>query len=348
MSSGPEIQVIGGGVIGLSIAWRLQSNGANVTVFDAYRAGSGASWAAAGMLAPGGEFEEHSFWSEAAIRSLKQYPDFVGQLEEASGTSIDFRVCGAFELAYTESDAVRIQARAASQGAAGIYSEQFPAPRVPGIRAGACAAQYYPYDAVVNPRELVHALRTAAQRAGVKFREYSPVRRIAADDPYEVTVVAAGAWSSGIDSPVYLPDTKPVRGHLVAFDEYTGLCDSIVRHDHTYLLRRAGNVIVAGSSTEDTGFDRTVDGCIAADIARRAGELIPSLAESNYVTWNGLRPKSERGPVMHRVEGSNLWLAYGHYRNGILLAPYTAETLAGEIMQTNWRTDSPSPAARLR
>jgi glycine oxidase len=299
------------------------------------------------MLAPGGEFEEHSDWSKAAIRSLKLYPDFVRQLEEASGVPIDFRVCGAFELAYSETDALRIQARAANQGSAGIYSEQFPASRVPGIRAGACAAQYYPYDAVVNPRELLHALRMAAQRAGVKFREHSPIRQLAANDPYEVTVLAAGAWSSGIDSPVRIPETKPVRGHLVAFDEYTGLCDSIVRHDHTYLLRRAGNVIVAGSSTEDAGFERTVDGSIAADIARRAGDLIPALAGSNYVAWNGLRPASDSGPVMQRVEGSNLWLAYGHYRNGILLAPYTAETIAGEIMQTNWRTDSPSPAARL-
>jgi glycine oxidase len=347
MSSGPETRIVGGGVIGLSIARRLQSCGANVTVFDACRMGSGASWAAAGMLAPGGEFEEHSDWSKAAIRSLKLYPDFVRQLEEASGVPIDFRVCGAFELAYSETDALRIQARAANQGSAGIYSEQFPASRVPGIRAGACAAQYYPYDAVVNPRELLHALRMAAQRAGVKFREHSPIRQLAANDPYEVTVLAAGAWSSGIDSPVRIPETKPVRGHLVAFDEYTGLCDSIVRHDHTYLLRRAGNVIVAGSSTEDAGFERTVDGSIAADIARRAGDLIPALAGSNYVAWNGLRPASDSGPVMQRVEGSNLWLAYGHYRNGILLAPYTAETIAGEIMQTNWRTDSPSPAARL-
>ncbi len=348
MSRSPETRIIGGGVIGLSIAWRLQSRGASVTVFDAACVGSGASWAAAGMLAPGGEFEEHSFWSEAAIRSLKQYPDFVGQLEEASGTSIDFRVCGAFELAYSEAEALRIQARAASQDTAGIYSEQFPASRVPGIRTGACAAQYYPYDAVVNPRELLYALKTAAQRAGVKFREYNPVRQIAANDPYDATVIAAGAWSSAIDSPVLIPETKPVRGHLVAFDEYAGLCDSIVRHDHTYLLRRAGNIIVAGSSTEEAGFERTLDGCVAANIARRAGDLIPALAGSNYVAWNGLRPASDSGPVMQRVEGSNVWLAYGHYRNGILLAPYTAETLADEIMQANSRMDSPSPAARLR
>lgn len=347
MASGPEIRVIGGGVIGLSIAWRLQSCGANVTVFDAGRVGSGASWAAAGMLAPGGEFEAHSFWSEAAVRSLKQYPDFIAQLEEASGTSIDFRVCGAFELAYSEADAIRIHARAAKQNAAGIYSEQFPASRVPGIRAGACAAQYYPYDAVVNPRELLRALKIAAQRAGVKIRELTPVRQISANDPYEVSVIAAGAWSSGIDSPVHLPETKPVRGHLVAFDEYTGLCDSIVRHDHTYLLRRAGNVIVAGSSTEDAGFERTVDGCIAAKISQRAGDLIPALAGSNYVAWNGIRPASDSGPVIHRVEGTNLWLAYGHFRNGILLAPYTAETVASEIIQTNSRRDLPSPTARL-
>lgn len=342
---GPEkIRVVGGGVIGLSIAWQLQSRGAKVTVFDAGAVGSGASWAAAGMLAPGGEFASRSSWSDAAVRSLKLYPELIAELEDISGTPIDFRICGAFDLAYTEQEARAMRARVETQGTAGIYSEQFPASRVPGIRAQAVAAQYYPHDAVVNPRDLLHALRIASLRAGVELREYEPVRQVSRGDAYDVTVIAAGAWSSTLVSPAALPEARPVRGHLIAFDEYSGLCDSIIRHEHTYLLRRAGNIVIAGSSTEDAGFDRTVDGTIAAEIARRAGDLVPSLTGSNYVAWNGLRPRCDLGPIVQRFEDSSIWLAYGHYRNGILLAPWTAETVANEVMQANLQTDSPLPA----
>ncbi len=351
MGSGPSVAVIGGGIIGLSIAWRLAQSGASVTVFEAGRIGSESSWAGAGMLAPGGEYDSRTQWTELAIESLAVYKDFVEELEQESRVSIDFRVCGAFEIAFLEDEAIELRARAERQSPIGIHSEQFAPSRIPGLRTGAIAAQYYPGDAVVNPRDVVRALHLSCKRAGVTVREFEGVRHIPGL-PFECVVVAAGAWSGQIHMAANgfseaLPASLPIRGHLIAFEEHTGLCDAIVRHDSTYLLRRSGNLVIAGASTERVGFDRTLDGAIAEELASRAAGLIPDLAGRRYMAWNGFRPGSETGdPVIGRLENSTVWLAYGHYRNGILLAPATARRIAREITsasltRASWQTDSP-------
>jgi glycine oxidase len=358
MESGPVVAVLGGGIIGMSIAWRLAQSGAAVTVFDAGRIGNEASWAGAGMLAPGGEYDSPTLWAKLALESLALYSDFVEELSAESGIPIDFRTCGAFSVAGSEAEAEELTARIVKQTELGIYSEQFPPSRIPGLGQGAISAQYYPSDAVVNPRDVLRALRVSCIRAGVKLREFTGVNAIPGE-PFERTVVAAGAWSSQIQvrqegQAVPLPKSFPVRGHLIAFEEHTGLCDTIVRQGATYLLRRARDVVIAGSSTEHVGFDRTLDGGVSAQLAERAADLIPDLRGRRYMAWSGFRPGSETGePVMGRLANSTVWLAYGHYRNGILLAPATArgiarEVLSGDFTPASSRTDSFSPDAHLR
>ena len=361
MNSDPAVAIAGGGIIGMSIAWRLAQGGAAVTVFDSGRIGNEASWAGAGMLAPGGEFRTPTLWSALAAESLSLYPDFVEELSNQSGVSVDFRKCGAFDVAFSEQEATALRIRAEEQAGMGIYSEQFPAARIPGIRNGAVAAQYYPDDSVVNPREVLRALRVCCESAGVQTREFEAVREIEVPETvngqrFDSVVLAAGAWSSSIPVRVggvnaALPKSIPIRGHLIAFDEHTGLCDAMVRHGSTYLLRRNGNLVIAGASTERQGFDRTLDGSATQELARQAGQLIPALEDLRYVAWNGFRPGSETDePVIGRLVNSAIWLAYGHYRNGILLAPATAkgvarEILAAEAMPANSQMDSLLPAA---
>ena len=358
MQSGPAVAVVGGGIIGMSIAWRLAQSGACVTVFDAGRIGNEASWAGAGMLAPGGEYESRTLWADMAMESLSLYPHFVEELASASGLPIDFRICGAFTVALTEEEALDLRIKATCQSQFGIDSEQFPPSRIPGLRDGAIAAQYFPAESVVNPRDLIRALRVCCVRAGIKLREFEPVREFS-ETSFERVVIAAGAWSSAIrvkvnDVHVPLPRAFPVRGHLIAFDEHGGLCDAIVRHGSTYLLRRSANVVIAGASTEQVGFDRTLDGHVADQLATKAADLIPDLADRRYVAWNGFRPGSDTGePVMGRLAHSPVWLAYGHYRNGILLAPATARGIAREVMSSDFtpaslQTDSFSPDAHLQ
>jgi len=111
-----------------------------------------------------------------------------------------------------------------------------------------------------------------------------------------------------------------------------GLLKTIVRNGHTYVLQRESGGVVAGSSMEDAGFDRTLDTAIVEDIHQRAAKLIPQLADARPVDcWNGLRPATDVGPVVGRVADTNIWTAYGHFRNGILLAPDTAQTIANEF-----------------
>jgi glycine oxidase len=312
--------VAGGGIIGLSCAWRLAQRGVRVTVFDAREIGAEASWAGAGMLSPGGEAEGDSPFARMALASLAQYAGFVEELQSASEISIDFRRCGAMEFAFSDMEAAALDRRAVGQAAVGIHSE--------AMNSG---CRFYPDDALVDPRDVVSALRIACVREGVTFREHEPVREITGE-----VLIAAGPWSSAL-LPATLPCSVPVRGHLLAFDGSGIRLDHMLRHGHTYIVQRARTGrIIAGSSTEHVGFDRRIEEVIIRDIHRRAARLLPALADLKpSECWNGFRPALAEGtgPLVGRVEGTDIWTAYGHYRNGILLAPETARIITAKFMQ---------------
>jgi len=326
--------VVGGGIIGLACAWRLAQKGVDVTLFDAAATGSEASWAGAGMLAPGGEVEEDTPHGRMATASLGLWPEFVEELREASGVAIDYRACGAVEVALTEAEAVALEEKAALQAGMGIRSEACS-------REGAVAARFYPDDAMVNPREVTAALREACVRWGVEIREQEPVREILALGRGVWTtlgryadkgvLLAAGAWSSRLWPGAR--ESRPVRGHLVSYREKPGALGTILRHNGTYLLQRTNGMLIAGTTTEHAGFDRTLDEGAIADVRRRAEGLLPALAGQEPVErWNGFRPGVDGDvPVIERVPGTQVWLAYGHYRNGILLAPETARRVAALV-----------------
>src|SRR5581483_9914275 len=173
----PDVAVIGAGIIGTSIAWRLAQAGCRVTILDAGVVGGEASWAGAGMLAPGGEIEHRSAWSDFALESLGLYPAFVTELQDESGCAIDFQRQGAVELAFTETEWEQLASRADAQRELGIASERLDAA---GVRALAplveCAADckiagalFFPGDAIVDPRHVTSALATACRRRGVEI-----------------------------------------------------------------------------------------------------------------------------------------------------------------------------------
>lgn len=337
MNGRADALIVGAGIIGASIAWKVAGQGLRVTLIDAATMGGEASWASAGMLAPGGELDRSVAWSDFALESLRLYSNYVAQLTAETGLSIDFRQCGAIEIARSEREWVNLNARVARQRALGIRVEPGPKPY----------SLFYPDDAIVDPRDTMRALRAACARSGVHLLEGSPVRRIdisggkvaVGGRDAAFAVLAAGAWSSSIpvfvDGTTYaLPRTWPVRGHLLGYKLRPGLVGPILRHEQTYILQRSNGFTIAGSSTEYAGFERTIDSAIASDIRQRAEDLLPELkSASEPEVWLGFRPGAEE-PVIRRVPGSTLWLAYGHYRNGILLAPATAERVTNEIMST--------------
>jgi len=353
-SHSPDAIVIGAGIIGASIAWKLARAGLRVTLLDAATVGGEASWAGAGMLAPGGEVETRDIWLDLALESQRMYPAYVEQLEAESGVSIDYRRCGAVEIAFNDTECQALTGRAALQRPLGIPSQ--PMDRsdlrqmVPAFDRDAAGAFFYPGDAIVDPRDIMRALRVASSAAGIEIREGWRAARIGlAADAVRVenpqgealhagaAVLAAGAWSSEITvSGVKLPELPrafPVKGHLTGYQLSPRTIGPILRRGHTYILQRSSGFTIAGTSSEQVGFDRAIDAKIVQDITARACELLPALEGERVVTaWAGFRPAAESpGPVIQRAGDSRLWRAYGHYRNGILLAPVTADKVSREI-----------------
>jgi glycine oxidase len=328
--------IVGAGIIGLSCAWRLAQHGRHITIFDSRQTAGEASWAGAGMLAPGGEVEEPSSMARMALSSLAQYPGFVAELREASGIPIDYQRCGAMEVAFNVAEAEALEQRAARQAAMGIMSES-------ATYSGSVSARFFPGDQLVAPRDVTDALRITCLRQGVLIREHEPVTAILPDGSGITTtqgeyrddgvLIAAGAWSSQLSLNVNLPATTPVRGHLIAYHSGRPLLGSILRHHHTYLLQRSGGALIAGSSTEYVGFDRAIDDRVVNEIHTRACQLLPELRDLTPAErWNGFRPGIEGGnPVVGKIEGKAIWTAFGHYRNGILLAPETARMIVNSM-----------------
>ncbi|MDQ6677963.1 MAG: FAD-dependent oxidoreductase [Acidobacteriota bacterium] len=337
-----DIVVAGGGIIGLATAWRLAQRGLRVAVWEAGRVGGEASWAGAGMLAPGGELDARNWWSDLAIESLREYPEFVRELEQEAGIPIDFRACGALEYAFNETEWLQLTERARTQREWGIRSQQAGDGRM-----------FYPDDSAVDPRDVVECLRICCARSGVTLREEQPVReirveqgRIAAPECAAAAVVAAGAWSSGIAIRVEgtllpLEPSVPVRGHLISFAAGAAPPGPIVRHGHTYILERSNGLTIAGSTTERVGFDRNPDPAQVNGIGIRAAQLMPRLkGMAVTAAWVGFRPGTESGdPQLGRLADTPVFLAYGHYRNGILMAPASARRLTREITASS-QTDS--------
>ena len=345
-----RIAVVGGGIIGLSIAWRLAKLGFTVDIFEKGRPGGESSWAGAGMLSLGGEIDQRSPEATLAIESRHLYSDFVRELQRASGQGIDYQECGSLDVAYTADEKEALNARAARQTELGIFSKPLTAAQVstfwPRVRNnGLAAARFYPGDAIVNPREMTEALAAACRKLNVAIHENCGVARIQVFDNeitleslrgperFQAAVLAAGAWSSqipvaGVPSP---PAAEPVKGHLIGYQQPEQTCSTIVRHGETYLLQRANGLLIAGASVEHVGFDRQVRPEIVEKIAQRAGFVFPHLRETSpSETWFGFRPGSER-LWLGMWHSPHLYLAYGHFRNGILLAPVSAERIGAEV-----------------
>jgi glycine oxidase len=277
------VLIVGGGLIGSSIAWRLAQKGARVTIADTGNLGGEASPAGAGMLSPGAEFNEPSVWLDLGIESMRMYPSFVEELQSETGIDTDFRM-------------------------------------------------FSPQDGIVDPAALLRALYCACEMRQVRvMREH--VTSVESRD-YTAVVIAAGAWSGQVHvNDVALPAVVPIKGHLIGFQMEPGALGPTRRLGETYVLQRSSGFLIAGSNEQDIGFDRTVDPAICEDIHRRAAQLFPPLEHAKPVKrWIGFRPRSASGdPHIGRIGGTNVWLAYGHYRNGILLTPVTARRIADEI-----------------
>jgi glycine oxidase len=347
---------VGGGVIGLSAAWRAAQAGARVVVLDRAAPPAGATWVAAGMLAPVGElaFGEPELL-EMTLASAALYPEFVAELEAATGEATGYTSQGALHVALDRDEAAELRRVHDLQRSLGLEAEWLPPRRCrelePGLTPSFNGGVHAPGEAAVDPRALTRALLAALAEAGAEVR--CPTEVVAgifegecltgvrtadgAELRAEATVLAAGAWSgqAGWLPEPARPPVRPVKGQIVELRGRDGAapCERIVASERVYLVPRPDSRLVVGATSEEQGFDTAVTAGGVHELLREAYRLLPDIAEMELVdSLAGLRPGTpDNLPLIGPGAVEGLVLASGHYRNGILLAPLTADAVAAVL-----------------
>jgi glycine oxidase len=352
----PRVAIIGAGVVGLGIAWRLAGRAA-VSVFDRGAAGSGASHAAAGMLAACCEAEPGEEDLIALGRdSQARWPAFAEELLRASGVDVELRREGTLVLALTADDQAEIAHRLEFQRRLDLPLEWLAAAatraREPHLAGKIAGALFSPQDHQVDNRKLAQALRCAAEATGVAIYEHRPVKEIwqqsgrvkgvtlegGASVAADVVVLAAGAWSRGIGGlpPDRRPPVRPVKGQMLALqmDAAAPLVNHVLWAPGAYLVPRRDGRLIIGGTVEEKGFDQTITAGGMLTLLEAAWRAVPAIEELPLAeTWVGHRPGSrDDAPILGRGPLDGLFYATGHHRNGILLAPVTADAMARLIL----------------
>ena len=349
-----DVLILGGGVIGLSIARELHKSGVkDITVVERGTCGREATWAAAGMLSPQAETDEVGAFFDLCSRSRDMYPEFAAALLEETGVDVELDRTGTLYLSLTEDDAEELLRRYEWQRNAGLMVEQLSKESLhelePNITDAVEFGLYFPNDWQVENRKLAAALRTYASLNGLNILENTTAETLLLDNGNVVgvstsastihagtTVVATGAWTSFIkvgDDPIAV-EVEPVRGQMVCLAADDRPLRHVVYTHQGYLVPREDGRILAGSTSERVGFDRSTEEATIARFAAFASGILPNAALRVTDSWAGLRPFAPDGmPVIGRLGGvDGLSVATGHYRNGILLAPLTARVIAENIV----------------
>jgi glycine oxidase len=344
--------VIGGGVIGLATARALALRNASVIVLDdAMRRAGTASWAAAGMLSPLAETGDVGPLHSLADASLDRFADFVRDIEAVSGVSVEYRTTGKLHVATTAADAGEIERLAALPAAGRFGVELLDAAEArtlePALGPNVRGALLVRRDHRVDNRRLHEALCSAAAGAGVELVDATVeavdcvtgrVRGVILHDTRafeaDAIVLAAGAWSGSIGG-IDAPPVRPVRGQMLAVRSAAPLVERVVASPRCYLIPRDGGRLLIGATVEEAGFEAGGSEAELYALLAAARELVPEVETLPVVErWFGFRPGTPDAlPVLgadDRVEG--LYHATGHYRNGILLAPITAELVSAAVM----------------
>ncbi len=352
----PRVVIIGAGVIGLGMAWRLAAR-AEVLLFDRGEAGAGASHAAAGMLAACAEAEPGEEDLVALGRdSQAGWPAFADELLQATGIDVELRREGTLVLALTSDDQATLAHHLEFQRKLGLPLEWLSAAQTrvkePHLAGKLAGAVFSPQDHQVDNRKLSAALRVAAETAGAKIHEHKTVKEISVqgvratgvvlDDgtsvPADRVVLAAGAWSRGIAGlpPDRRPPVRPVKGQMFALrmDANAPLLNHVLWAPGAYLVPRRDGRLIVGATVEEKGFDETITAGGMLTLLEAAWRAIPAVEELPIEEiWVGHRPGSrDDAPILGRAPVENLFYATGHHRNGILLAPVTADAMAKLIL----------------
>jgi glycine oxidase len=355
-----DVLVVGGGIIGLTIAWRARQAGMTVTVLERDRAGDGTSSVAAGMLAPVAEVEFGAAGGrllELGLRSVSMWPAFACELEAASGEHVGLLRTGTLLAARDDDDARELERQLEFRRSLGLAVQRLRPSDArelePALAPTVRLALELPEDHSVDPRAVLAALLRACDAVGVTLREQTRVARVELDRSSErisgVTleggervhaarvVLAAGPWSEcieGLPTGAGVP-VRPVKGQVLRLRDPTGpgLLRRVLRFRGGYLVPRSDGRYVLGATVEERGFELAPTAGGVYELLRDARELVPGISELEIEELSvGLRPGTpDNAPAIGPGAVPGLIWATGHYRNGILLAPLTAELVAGVL-----------------
>lgn len=349
-----DVVIIGAGVIGLSIAWRLAQKGMRVVIADPNPLG-GASWVAAGMLAPVSEanYGEQNLVG-LGLTSLQRYPCFVKELQDFSQMEVGYIPSGTLEVALDINDKAEIEFLHSFRSQLGLETKFLDSTATrkvepllaPGVQASVSIEQEHQID----NRLLCKALAKAAYLAGVYFYKAS-IAKVDLDEKNILkgvvtskgikisspnVVIAAGAWSKDIKGvtpqlPIYPIKGQTLRVRLLEPSVgFQSIIRGLVKGHHVYMVPRKNGEIIIGATVEDKGFDTsiTIEGLY--ELLRNITSLLPSISEAIIEeNLSGLRPGSpNNAPILGSFVTKGLFAATGHYRNGILLTPVTSDALS--------------------
>ncbi|HET9692300.1 MAG TPA: glycine oxidase ThiO [Acidimicrobiales bacterium] len=362
--AGTDVVVVGGGVVGLSVAWMVRRSGRSVVVVDP-APGAGASRAAAGMLAPVTEASAaETPLTALGLTSLRRWPWFAEELATAAGlagtAALGLRCDGTLQVGFDDDDRRALDELGALHGALGLDSERLTARACrqlvpllsPRIRGGLLVRG----DWQVDPRRVVAALLSALGRAGAAVCRSTaaglhrrgpagPVDGVELDDGSvlgaAVVVLAAATGVHalhGLPPELHLP-VRPVKGEILRLAAAPGAVElpltvrATVRGRPVYLVGRADGEVVVGATSQEAGFDTTVRAGAVLELLEAAVDLVPALGELELrEATAGLRPATpDNAPLLGPTAVEGLHVATGHYRNGVLLAPVTAEVAVAAL-----------------
>jgi glycine oxidase len=341
--SGLDVVVVGGGIVGLFVAWRVRELGLTVAVLDAGD-DAGVAWpVAAGMLAPISEAQFGAHGERAVTlgrAAAARWPDAARALGEASGIDPRLRDAGTLMLARDRDEAEALDREAALRERLGLpFTRLLPsAARAiePALAPTLRGALDVPGDHSVDPRRVVAGLRALlgdAVRAGARVASVAAdAVQLAGGETVAArhVVVAAGAWSGELAGV----RVRPLKGQVVRLRDPAGpgLLGRTLRFSDTYLVPRGDGRYVLGATMEERGFDTTVTAGGVYELLREAGELVPGIAELEIEeTLAGLRPATPDSLPLIGRRDDGVWLATGHGRDGVLLAPLTGDLVAGAL-----------------
>lgn len=354
MSATYDTIIVGAGAIGLAIGWRASQLGLSVLQLDRSKPGSGASHAAAGMLAP---ITEAAFGEERLLElnreSARLYPEFLAELSEASDRDLRSTASGTLFVALDRDQAESLRRLFDFQRSLGLTVEWLSGERCrllePALHPSARGAILATEDKEIDPREMISALEIALARAGGALRAHAEVSAVAIRNGRaegvvlasgerlisERVVIAAGCWSGAIAGiPRAIAEAiRPVKGQILRLRPRRGeppISRHIVRTGDVYLVPRRDGGVVAGATVEEQGFETALTAGGVFELLRAAEETMPGIREFELIESEaGLRPGTpDNRPLLGRCSIDGLIIATGHYRNGILLTPVTADSIA--------------------